>query len=51
MYDVKDEDFSRLITLHKIEGKQGGEIGAEDVEEYFEEIGDIDPKLILAINQ
>ena len=52
IYDLKNEDFNRLVTLNKAK-KQGdsSEKELEEVDEYFEEIGDIDPKQILAVNQ
>lgn len=45
IYDLKNEDFNRLVTLNKVK-KQGdsSEKELEEVDEYFEEIGDIDPK-------
>lgn len=45
IYDLKNEDFNRLVTLNKAK-KQGesSEKELEEVDEFFEEIGDIDPK-------
>ena len=52
IYDLKNEDFNRLVTLNKAK-KLGdsSERELEEVDEFFEEIGDIDPQQILAVNQ
>ena len=45
IYDVKEEDFGRLVTLYKsAKLNDSSERELEEVDEFFEEIGDIDPK-------
>ena len=49
IYDLKTEDFSRLVTLNKTNKKNPKENSSseremDEVDEFFEEIGDIDPK-------
>ena len=49
IYDLKPEDFSRLVTLNKSnknckKQNSSSEREMEEVDEFFEEIGDIDPK-------
>ena len=44
IYDVKEEDFNRLVTLNKSSKEKSQEQELGELEEYFEEIGDIDPK-------
>jgi hypothetical protein len=51
IFDIKNEDFNRLITLNKCKKDASSEREMEEVDEFFEEIGDIDPKQVLAINQ
>tara|TARA_B110000285_G_scaffold174160_1_gene195243 strand:+ start:824 stop:1267 length:444 start_codon:yes stop_codon:yes gene_type:complete len=55
IYDLKSEDFNRLVTLNKSNKKSlvnsSSERELDEVDEFFEEIGDIDPKQILNINQ
>lgn len=54
IYDLKSEDFNRLVTLNKTNKKSlansSSERELDEVDEFFEEIGDIDPKQILNIN-
>ena len=54
IYDLKSEDFDRLVTLNKTNKKgianSSSERELDEVDEFFEEIGDIDPKQILNIN-
>ena len=48
VYDIKEEDFQRLKAASgKIEESKDN----EDLDEFYEEIGDIDPKQLIAINQ
>lgn len=48
VYDVKEHDFLRLKAANKkIEEYKDG----EDVDELYEEIGDIDPKKLMEINK
>lgn len=47
VYDIKEEDFQRLkAASRKIEESKDN----EDLDEFYEEIGDIDPKELIAIN-
>ena len=48
MFDIKEEDFLRLKAASKQveEAKE-----TEDLDELYEEIGDIDPKQLMEINQ
>ena len=48
MYDLKEEDFARLKAASaKVEESKEH----EDLDEFYEEIGDIDPKKLIEINQ
>ena len=48
VYDLKEEDFARLKAAStKVEESKEH----EDLDEFYEEIGDIDPKKLIEINQ
>ena len=48
VYDLKEEDFGRLKAAStKVEESKEH----EDLDEFYEEIGDIDPKKLIEINQ
>ena len=48
IYDIKDVDFLRLKAANKkIEESKDN----EDLDELYEEIGDIDPKKLMEINK
>ena len=48
IYDIKDVDFLRLKAANKkIEESKHN----EDLDELYEEIGDIDPKKLMEINK
>ena len=47
MYDIKEQDFLRLKAANKkVEESKDN----EDLDELYEEIGDIDPKQLMEIN-
>jgi adenylyl- and sulfurtransferase ThiI len=51
VYDIRNEDFNRLVTLNKTKKPSAQNSSEQEFEdELLEEIGDIDPKQILAIN-
>ena len=48
VYDIKEQDFLRVKAANKKEEETKDN---EDLDELYEEIGDIDPKKLMEINK
>lgn len=55
IYDIREEDFKRAAKVisrsHSHRSKSNSSQELEDLDEFFEEIGDIDPVKLVEINQ
>ena len=53
IYDIREEDFKRaakVVASHSHRSKSNSSQELEDLDEFFEEIGDIDPVKLIEIN-